>query len=308
MVTLTAKLSPLVFAELYSTLASNPKYEATLSDLLGSIGLPYEWLEQASEAYSAKWNHDLEYFTPEGSGNFALESQHSEFATWLLSGLHFSGTPDQLSGDLQAAVIERVLTEVPSLALPLPPELSPVIVGWTLGSIIANAGHRYPISPALLPESENARAAFAGLAEHYLVLQSMEQPWPEMMCTSLYWRGYGIAEALRPDFSTGAEALKQLRLEAYHSTPVSVRDSLGRHLDNFGTRRNALSHIADSEGRPRFVDVLPIARSTEDLELTINAMSQFVFQEVAKEVRERPPRVVRANAWEGLNRELQTEW
>lgn len=305
---LTSRFSPLVFAELYGALARESKYKDNLAELLESINLSHEWLEEAAAAYLSKWQHDLQYISLESLESFSLEPQHAEFATWLLAGLHFTGAPDELSATLQEEVLERALTDIPDLALPLPPDLSPVIVAWTLGRVIADDGHSLPISPAILPEDENARTAFSGLVEHFLLLRSLEEPWPEMMCTSLYWRGYGIAEALRPEFDSGGQALRQLQLEAHNSMPESLRTAVGRHLDSFGTRRNVLSHVADMEGRPRFIDVIPIARDAGDLELTIKAMSQFVFQEVAKQVREHRPRVARAGAWEGLSRELQTEW
>lgn len=305
---LTSRFSPLVFAELYEALARESKYKDNLADLLESINLSYEWLEEAAAAYLSKWQHDLQYISLESLEGFSLEPQHAEFATWLLAGLHFTGAPDELSATLQEAVMDRALTDIPGLTLPLPPELSPVIVAWTLGRVIADDGHSLPISPAILPEDENARTAFTGLVEHFLLLRSLEEPWPEMMCTSLYWRGYGIAEALRPEYDSGGKALKQLQLEARNSMPESLRFSVGRHLDSFGTRRNVLSHVADMEGRPRFIEIVPLARDAGDLELTIKAMSQFVFQEVARQVRDRRPKVVRPQVWEGLGRDLQTEW
>lgn len=305
---LTCKFSPLVFAVLYEQLAAISDYEDSLSEQLESIGLSHEWLAEAAASYRAKWEHDLTYVTVEALDSFALDSQHAEFATWLLSGLHFQGAPDELASSLKEAVMSDVITHLPDLSLPLPSSLSPEIVAWTLGQIIATDGHSLPICPAILPEDENARVAFLGLIEHYQVLRSLDQPWPEMMCTSLYWRGYGIAEALRPDCASGGPALAQLQAEARYSMPHNIRESIGRHLSAFGERRNVLSHVANMEGRPRFVEVVPLARETNDLELTVRAMSHFAFQEVAKQVRERRPKVVRQGAWENLFRDLQTEW
>lgn len=108
------------------------------------------------------------------------------------------------------------------LNAPLPPELSPVIVGWTLGQIIGLPPYEWPVAPATLPDDVNLRSAFLGLVHHALVLEGMAQPWPEMMQTSMYWRGYGIAEALKPDASEGSPAILQLLQEA--------RPLLSQHL------------------------------------------------------------------------------
>lgn len=305
---LVCSFSPLVFAELYRLLDTREDLTDRLADQLDSINLSYAWLEEAAEAYATKWKHDVDYLTPKTLDDFALDAQHAEFASWLLSGLHFSGAPDDLSADLQSAVMARALEDIPDLETPMPPELSPVIVAWTLGRVISTCGDDTPIVPAVLPSDENARLAFTGLVEHLLVLQTMTPPWPEMMCTSMYWRGYGIAEALRPELSSGGEALKQLHREAYNSMPQHQRNNVQRHMSEFGARRNALSHVADMEGRPRFTEVATLAREKSDLELTVQAMGQFVFQEVARQLREQRPKVVRNEVWENLYRDLQTEW
>lgn len=305
---LECRLAPVVFAELYRLLASREDLSDQVTEQLETIGLSHDWLKEASDAYSKKWSYDVEYMTPETLYDFALEAQHSEFATWLLSGLYFSGSPEGLSSELQQAVMERTLEDLPDLELPMPPELSPVVVGWTLGRVVAKSHYRLPIVPAVLPDDENAELAFSGMVEHLLALQTMIPPWPEMMCTSMYWRGYGIAEALRPEFSSGGEALSQLQREAYRSMPHRQRDNVQRHLSTFGSRRNALSHVAEMADRPSFADVVPLARQEDDVELTAQAIVQFVFQEVARQLRDRRPKVVRNGAWDDLYRELQTEW
>lgn len=295
---------PLVFAELYKLLADEDRHSDVLEDRLASIRLPLEWLVVAREAYNAKWTFDLEYLTSDSLTQYALTEQHAQFATWLLASLHASGACGELSSKLEAAVMTRALDEVDGIQTPLPPVLSPKVIGWTLGSVIGRNGSDLPVAPALSPSDENIRAAFEGLIEHVLTIQGMREPWPEMMQTAMYWRGYGLAEALRPDASSGGPALKQLRLETLSTMAYAERLEVGKHLDNFNGRRNALSHIADDQSRPRFVDVVDEVRQSSGIDLTMRAMTQFVFHDVARAAREHPPAVVRQGAWEAMEREI----
>lgn len=294
---------PLVFAELYKKLAAERRYQAVLEDQLATIHLPLDWLGEAAAAYDSKWRSDLGYLTPGDVPQYALSEQHSQFATWVLSGL-YTGDCAGLATSLQTAVTQRAFEDIPTLPAPLPPVLSPTIIGWTLGRIISPATTDLAVAPALQHHDENVRAAFAGLVEHVLALQAMPQPWPEMMQTAMYWRGYGLAEALRPETGSGGSALRQLRLESDSSLGGLLNQQIGRHLDSFGARRNTLSHIADDQGRPRFIDIVEEERNSPGLELTMRAMTQFVFQDVAKEVRITRPSVVRTGAWETLEQEI----
>lgn len=295
---------PLVFAELYKTLAAEKRYQVALEDQLATIHLSLDWLGEAADAYDRKWSSDLSYLTPSEVQTYALSEQHSQFATWVLSGLRAAGDCAELATKLQTAIMGRAFNDIPALDAPLPPVLSPAILGWTLGSVISLAGSDLPVTPAIPPSDDNVRTAFTGLVEHVRALQVMPQPWPEMMQTAMYWRGYGLAEALRPETGAGGPALKQLRLESGSSLGGELSHQIGRHLDSFGSRRNSLSHIADDQSRPRFIDVIDEVRSSSGLELTMHAMTQFVFQEVAKEVRGSRPAAVRVGAWETLEQEI----
>lgn len=295
---------PLVFAELYKQLAAEKRYHVALEDQLATIHIPLDWLGEAADAYAQKWSSDLTYMTPEDVESYALTEQHSQFATWVLSGLPANGDCAELATKVQTAVTQRAFEDIPTLGAPLPPVLSPTIIGWTLGGVVSPVGTDLPVAPAIQPSDDNVRVAFTGLVEHVRALQLMPQPWPEMMQTAMYWRGYGLAEALRPETGSGGPALKQLRLESGSSLGGVLSQQIGRHLDSFGTRRNTLSHIADDQGRPRFVDVVDEERTSSGLELTMRAMTQFVFREVAKEVRSTRPAVVRTGAWETLEQEI----
>lgn len=295
---------PLVFAELYKQLAADKRYEVALEDQLATIHLPLDWLGEAADAYDQKWRSDLAYLTPGDVETYALTEQHSQFATWVLSGLFATGDCAELATKLQTAITQRALEDIPTLSAPLPPVLSPTIIGWTLGSIVSVVGNDLPAAPAIQPSCDNVRVAFTGLVEHVRTLQTMPEPWPEMMQTAMYWRGYGLAEALRPETGSGGPALKQLRLESGSSLGGILSQQIGRHLDSFGSRRNTLSHIADDQGRPRFVDVVDEERNSSSLALTMRAMTQFVFREVAMEVRNTRPAVVRPGAWERLEQEI----
>lgn len=295
---------PLVFAELYKQLAGDKNYRHPLEDQLATIHIPLDWLGEAAAAYDQKWSSDLAYMTAGDVDSYALTEQHAQFATWVLSGLSSTGDCAELATRVQTAVTQRAFEDIPTLSAPLPPVLSPTIIGWTLGAVVSLAGSDLPVAPAIQPSDDNVRVAFTGLVEHVRALQVMPQPWPEMMQTAMYWRGYGLAEALRPEAQSGGPALTQLRLEAGSSLGGVLSQQIGRHLDSFGTRRNTLSHIADDQSRPRFVDVVDEERNSSGLDLTMRAMTQFVFREVAKEVRSTRPAVVRPGAWDTLEQEI----
>lgn len=295
---------PLVFAELYKLLAGEKKHSDALEEQLALIHLPHEWLAEAGDAYNAKWTFDLECLRSDSVAEFALAEQHSQFATWLLGGLHASGPCGELSAKLEGMVLSRAMAEVDGIPTPLPPVLSPKIIGWTLGSVIGREGNDLPVAPALSPSDENVRAAFEGLVEHVLAIQGMSTPWPELMQTAMYWRGYGLAEALRPELGSGGPALKRLRLETFSTMAYAESLAIGKHLDSFNARRNALSHITDDQSRPRFIDVIDDVCQSSDIDLTMRAMTQFVFHDVAREAREHPPAVIRPGAWETMERDI----
>ncbi|MGO1736471.1 MAG: hypothetical protein ACTHZ9_09155 [Leucobacter sp.] len=301
---LSCTFPALVFSELYRLLSENPRYTDALEDSLSSIHLSHDWLEEMADAYARKWEEERHYVTAANINDIALSEQHSQFATWLLAHLHANGTCGGLSTDLGTSVMQRALEDVAGVELPLPPVLSPVIIGWTLGSVVSAAEDDLPVVPAIWPSHPNVRVAFNGLIEHVLAVQAMPPPLPEMVQTAMYWRGYGLAEALRPDLGAGGRALNQLQLETLSSMEDAQRLQVSNHLTGFRERRNALSHIADDQGRKGFVEIVDEVRETPPLSLTMRAMTQFVFHDVAREIRDRRPSVVRNGVEEILQREI----
>lgn len=300
---LSCKFPTLVFSELYRLLDERPRYKSVLEDQLATINLTTDWLAEMAEAYGRKWDEERNSAEVGNLADYALPEQHSQFATWLLAHLHSSKSCGDLSTELSKVVMSRALTEIDGIALPLPPLLSPVVIGWTLGSVVSSTDD-LPAAPAVWPSNENVEVAFRGLIEHVCAVQMMPQPLPEMVQTAMYWRGYGLAEALRPEAGSGSPALRRLQLEALSSMSDAHRVHVSRHLDSFGERRNALSHIADDQSRKGFIQVVDEVQESRDLHLTTRAMTQFVFYDVAQQVRQSPPSVVRRGAEEALERDL----
>lgn len=299
---------PLVFAELYRVLAEEDSLREPLEDQLSLVDLNWNWLSEAAAAYDRKWVYDLQFLNAGNVNEFVLPKEHAHFATWLLGATGITGVPVDPYVKLNQAMLRRAYDEIEGLSdhtSTLPSSISPTIIGRTLGSVVGAVGSAKICVPAVQPINENVRVAFAGLVEHVLVLQTLNEPWPEMMQTAMYWRGYGLAEALRPEFGGGKRALAQLRRESSLGIGGVLNNELGIHLDKFGDRRNTLSHIADDQTRPRFVDVVTEERQSPGLAFTVEAMTQFVFREVAKEVREHRPTAVRSNAWDFLEQELK---
>lgn len=203
---MSCTLSPLVYAELYRLLAADKQRYDDIEERLSEIGYAPAWLSTAADAYDQYWAMQLELTGAEGVGNISVGSaEHALLATWVLAGLRNTGDDNTLSSALRANVHRRAVSGIPDLRMPLPSVLNPVIYGWTLGKVVSLSSTDVPVEPvalASMPDDDNLVAAYLGLVNHVLALEGMAEPWPEMMQTSTYWRGYGIAEALKPSSRT----------------------------------------------------------------------------------------------------------
>jgi hypothetical protein len=304
---LRCEFAAIVYAELYRLLGSTKSLADSLAFRLDEIRYGADWLDEAIEAYESKWVLDLQYLTPDSVGDFALsQPDHAVLATWILAGLRNTGQCHDLSNDLGQRIMERVRRDLPDIAVPLPSALSPVIFGWTLGCVVGS--DELPAMPAVLPPEENVQHAFLGFMEHVLLLQSMAAPWPEMVSTATYWRGYGIAEGLLPEHGNGGLALAQLKNEASRSMAPAMYATLERYFKPFNQRRQSVSHVARDDSRPPFVEVAETIRDWPDLRMAVVGLTQFVFQEVSKELQETPPRSIRPGVWDNLTHEIRTDW
>ena len=307
MAELKCEFAAIVYAELYRLLAGSRGVADSLAFRLNEIRYSVDWLDEAIEAYEGKWTSDLQYMTPETVDDFALtQPDHAVLATWILAGLRNTGQCYDLSTELSRRVTERVQRDLPGLVAPPPSALSPVIYGWTLGCVVGSDD--LPAMPAVLPPEENVQQAFLGFMEHVLVLQSMATPWPEMMSTATYWRGYGIAEGLLPEHGNGGLALNQLKNEASRSMVPAMFATLERYFRPFNQRRQSVSHVARDDSRPQFVEVAETIREWPDLRMAVLGLTQFVFQEVSKELQETSPRSIRPSVWDNLIHEIRTDW
>ena len=129
-----------------------------------------------------------------------------------------------------------------------------------------------------------------------------------MMSTATYWRGYGIAEGLLPELGNGGLALTQLRNEANRSMAPFMFATLERYFEPFNRRRQSVSHVARDDSRPPFIEVAQTIRDWSDLRMAVVGLTQFVYQEVSKELHETAPRSIRPGVWHNLVHEIRTDW
>lgn len=307
MAALKCEFVAIVYAELYRLLANDKRLVDSLALRLDEIRYDVDWLDEAIEAYEGKWTSDLQYMAHDSVGDFVLtQPDHAVLATWILAGLRNTGQCYDLSSELSHRVMERAQRDIPGLVVPLPSALSPVIYGWTLGCVVGSDD--LPAMPAVLPPEENVQQAFIGFMEHVLVLQSMVTPWPEMMSTATYWRGYGIAEGLLPEHGNGGHALAQLKNEASRTMAPAMYATLERYFKPFNQRRQSVSHVARDESRPSFVEVAATIQDWPDLRMAVVGLTQFVYQEVSKGLQDTPPRSIRPGVWDNLIHEIRTDW
>jgi hypothetical protein len=168
----------------------------------------------------------------------------------------------------------------------------------------ASRAYDVPIAPAYLPADVNVRAAYEGFVEHVLYLEGLKSPWTEIMGTAMFWRGTGLAEGLRPDAGGGTNAIRDLIIEVRQAAPVSSSRAIAEHFGLFAERRNTLSHIAGSPGKPRFVVVKELAREWDQIYPTINGITYFLCIEIAGELTGPAGRVVQPETWDELKWEV----
>jgi hypothetical protein len=300
---LSCELSPLVFAELYRKLANDDSSAELLEERLVEVGWELSWLDEAAERYEATWQGNLKVAA--GPGDLvAVGDEHAVLASWMLAALRGTGSSYDFGDELRTSVTTRALAEVPSALPELPSQWKPVVVGWTLGMVVGAVDQNLPVAPAKLPTDDNVRAAYEGLVEHVLHLNDIPSPWPEMIGTSTFWRGTGLAEGMQPEAADGQQAITQLVIEVRRIVPEHMGRQIGQHFTQFAERRNTLSHVADKPGKPRFVDVKEQARDWSQIRLTIMGITQFLCSQVAQELTESASRVVREGTWDDLKWEL----
>jgi hypothetical protein len=304
-VELKCELSPLVFAVLYRTLADdkNQARQDLLAERLAEVGWEADWLAEAAECYEKTWQGQLKRATTVDD-LAGLSDENALLASWIMAVLRTTGASYDFGEKLRANVTTRALKEIPAAPTELPPQWCPEIVGWTLSMVIGTVDRRLPVAPAVLPADPNVKAAYEGLVEHVLHLGETPPPWPEILGTSTYWRGTGLAEGLKPEARDGKDAIRQLIIECRQAVPDHLRRRLSQHFEHFAEIRNTLSHVADMPGRPRFVEVKEGAREWSQIYLTILGITQFLGLQVSAELLESASRAVRPGTWDDLQWEL----
>lgn len=85
----------------------------------------------------------------------------------------------------------------------------------------------------------------------------------------------------------------------------SQYSQLHRHFEHFNRRRQAVSHIADDASRPSYLEVIDTIKHWGDLRMTVQGMTQFIYQEVSKRLLESPiPASLGRNPWSYLLPEI----
>lgn len=315
MAELSCKLSALVFAELYRILGTAGAYRERLDDRLNQLNYEIDWLAEASEAYDVKWLSDAEYVDVDSAEDFALPTEHALLATWLLASLRNTGDSYEFSANVRRAVQERMGREARSLSGMRPPSFSPIVRGWALGRVDGLLDPLLPMVPAAYPGDPHIAAAYQGLVEHLLHLESFDVEWPELSGTAVLVRTGGLAEALRPPPPPPphrglSHSINLLMGEARRHMPLQLWERLGRHWVPWVEWRNVLTHVQPTEGAGyTFGESAELLRTWERIELTVLGITQFVCQEISQEMLESIPPALRTDPWERyLRREIQTEW
>lgn len=300
---LTCELSPLVFGELYRLLDADTRFADLLTERLGEIDLDRGWLLEAAGAYEGRWQSDVAVLQDIGSTAqpVGLSKDHALLASWVLAALRTEGRCDELSDKLRARVADRANNDMTHLA-DLPSCLAPRVIAWTLGMVVGRFDINFPVIPAQMPIDMEVELAYRGLVEHVVHLAEVEEPWPEVMCSSTLWRAAGLAEGLQPEANGPEAAINQLMAAIRHTTPEYQYERLRKHWIGFIEHRNALTHVAPSAGKTRFSDSVRIACDSDHVNPTVMGVTNFVFQKVSQELAGPAGRAVRSGLWEQILR------
>lgn len=295
MAELSCRLSPLVYSLLYRRLADDTDVNATLEPRLAGIELDLEWLDSAAEAYERKWAANAGHLSAGASTDAIerLDAAHALLASWILTALRGRGSSDGFSAELRTEILQRLDADgLDARELGIREEFTPVIVGWTLGMVVQNdIDLNLPAIPATPIKNKHIAAAYEGLVQHVAALRLEAEPWPDLIGTSTLVRGVGLAEALRPEAGSARTAIKALLLESARYVPSPVQTALVNHWDRGDVigKRNAVVHImSTSSGGSAFLDVMNPADNWGKVKPTVQGITQFVFQEVARELAEEP--------------------
>lgn len=304
MAELTCRLSPLAYSVLYRRLAGDEEAREALESRLSEIELDLDWLDSAAEAYERKWANNIELLTADFSANEIerLNSSHALLASWILTALRRRGSSDDFSADVRTEILGRLDADGQKASeLGAREEFSPVIVGWTLGMVLQNdIDLNLPAIPATPIKNGHIAAAYEGLVHHVASLRLDAEPWPDLVGTSTLVRGVGLAEALRPEEGSARAAIKVLLRESARYVPSPVQTLLANHWDRGDIigKRNAVVHIMPTySGGLAFLDAPSPADDWSKVRPTIQGITQFMFQEVARELAEEPSDV-RRGIWD----------
>lgn len=291
MANLSCSLSPLVYSVLYRRLADDADAIADLETRLEAIELNRDWLDIAAEAYERKWAKSVDMLSVDASTNIVqgLDAAHALLASWILTALRRRGSSDDFSAELRTDIVARLAdVGLDFETFGVHEEFSPVVIGWTLGMVVRNdMDLNLPAIPAAPIRNKHIASAFEGLVNHVAALKLDAEPWPDLIGTATLVRGVGLAEALRPEAGSARDAITALIRESARYVTSPVQTALVNHWvrgDIIGTR-NAVVHItASSGGGAPFLDVMHPADDWRKVKPTVQGITQFIFQEVAREL------------------------
>lgn len=291
---MTCSLSPLVYAELYRLIAATADWQDAVDERLDNGGLYPEWLATAAEKYDAKW---IEQAT--ASDPYLVGDEHAELASWILASLRLKKPSTAFSQELRDRILNRYRSEVDAGAGQSPEGFLVAVVSWTLGKVIGRYDVDLPVVPARLPVDDAVGAAYEGLVQHIVHLGEVrEVPWPEMLGTSTYWRGAGIAEAMQPDQEKLSDAIGWLVSGSRPHLEERDHDLIRKHWQGpFITNRNVVTHVRTDRGTT-FESASGTAGDKQAIRPTLLGITQFVFQQVSEELANQSVRTELGTLWD----------
>jgi hypothetical protein len=284
---LSCQLSPLAYHALYDTIVKQTDLRSVAVARVKQVGGSQDTLQSISRGYRALWEFQLDQTGGNPSELWPVDTSHARLATWVLAFLrHQLKRPSEdVSAWTRNTIAEEMQVRFGSL--PSSDMFQPTVIAWTLGQVCGRLDVSLPAIPAIAVPDPDVALAYTGLIVHLLNLQGVVEPWPEVASSATLWRSAGIIDGLKaqPSFRIWP-AIEEAMEQARDVIPPLIANLLSSHWTEFIKFRNGLTHVWKGSNEYAFHNLATRMGQWRDIELSIRAITYFVFSEISLGVLE----------------------
>ncbi|MEV1114951.1 hypothetical protein AB0I91_07770 [Actinosynnema sp. NPDC049800] len=281
---LTARLAPVVFAELYQELQSSCATQ--MADRLADIDRDLDWLSLTIQRYEALWAYRLTLPDPQERYQ-PLDADHAALAAWIAAGLRGYGPSNEINQAVQQAVRDRTASDPPELVRD---HSRVALVAWSLGQVVGDYDRSLPVVFCEPLADRSVQLAYEGLVQHVVGLPEVDE-WPEMLGSAVLWRACGLADGLRPQKGGRSNLEASVNeliagMRRYVSSTVLLQ--WAKEWPEYTKVRNGFTHVAGENGAYSFADVASRMRNRSEVAPALTSATTFVGHSLAEELLDSP--------------------